>query len=114
MKLKFIHPNKCECLIGINGQIRFSKKTSEYLKLSNFKKYEIAYDETEKPIKNIYLSNSQAIYGSFSLTLQNGGYFISAKKIVEELKLELPIKCKIIEIEKCNDFPYGGLRLSFF
>ena len=113
MKLKFIHVEKLECLIGINSQIRFSKKVSEYLKLSNFKKYEIAYDENENPIKNIYLSNSQAIHGAFSLTLQNGGYFISAKKVVEELKLELPIKCKITELEKSNELPYGGLRLSF-
>lgn len=113
MKLKFIHPEKCECLIGINGQIRFSKRVSEYLKLSKFKKYEIAYDEEEKPIKNIYLSNSQAVYGAFSLVLQNGGYFISAKKVVKELKLELPIKCKITELEKSNELPYGALRLSF-
>ncbi len=114
MKLKFITSKETKCIIGINGQIRFSKSVSAKLGISKFKKYEIAYDEDEKPIKNIYLYNSEAESGAFSVTMQNGGYFISAKKVVEELKLNLPINCKIIILEKSTEFPYGGLRLSFF
>ena len=56
MKLKFIHVEKLECLIGINNQIRFSKKVSEYLKLSNFKKYE-----------NIFVYKKVIIFGLASV-----------------------------------------------
>ena len=115
MKLKFIETNanlKSICMIGKTGQIRFKKNHVEKFNLKANSKFLIGYDEEENPVKKIYLLPSANSDG-FKMYYQNSSYFVSAKTVVSELKLKIPLKCEINSVEISKEFPIGTICLSF-
>lgn len=115
MKLKFIEINaksKLLCTIGKTGQIRFKKYHVEKFDLKANTTFLIGYDEYEIPVKEILLvpSNDER---AFKLYSQNSGYVINAKKVVEELKLNVPIICRLSALEKKDLNIENALCLTF-
>lgn len=111
MKLIFLKPKKEKnrALIGRTGVIRFNK---EFAKTYNFKKREhwiFGIDEEEKPVKNIYLFKAKNDEIGYKMNLIGESWSLDGHSIVENTKIEVPIKCNVAPI-KING--YEGFVLS--
>jgi hypothetical protein len=109
MKINFFTPKtkvKNIALIGKTGVIRINKEFAEKNKFIKNEYWLIGIDDLEKPLKSIYLFKTKEKDKGFKMHLINGHWSIDGSLILEKIKLNVPVKCKIetYELEELNGF----------
>lgn len=113
MRLLFIENKKEQSntvLIGKSGYFRFKKALAKELQMEKNDLWQIAIDTEENPKKHIYIIKSigDDFMRGHKVLYQNKSWSISAKAVIKQLGLKVPIKCNY---EDFNDGNYWGIKL---
>ena len=113
MKLKIFNNGKIEqgfALIGKTGSLRFKAAFAESMGFVKDERWLVGVDSDEIPTKHIYVvrPTDDIKHNGWKMQYQNKSWALAGKTLVKELKLEVPIKCKV-EVYKENG--YNGFRL---
>lgn len=113
MNIKIFNNGKIEqgfVLIGKTGSIRFKTAFAENMGFVKDGRWLVGIDNDEIPTKHIYIlrPDEENKHNGWKMQYVNKSWSLSGKTVVNELKLEVPIKCKV-EVFKGNG--YDGFRL---
>lgn len=113
MNLVFYGTGKIEqgfALIGKNGQIRFKAAFALSMGFKKDERWLVGTDADEKPIKHIYIvrPKKEEQHNGFKMQYQNKSWFLSGRTLINELKLNVPLKCHVEPFKKDN---IDGFRL---
>lgn len=105
MKLIFYGSGKIEqgfALIGKTGQIRLKAAFAQSMGFKKDERWLLGTDADEKPIKHLYIvrPKKEEQHNGFKMQYQNKSWFLSGKTVVNELKLKVPLKCRVEPFEK--------------
>lgn len=112
MKLKIFNNGKIEqgfALFGKTGQIRFKVSFAESMEFIKNERWLVGINpDEETPIRNIYFfkPDEERKHMGWKMQFQNNSWFVSGKTVANELKLELPLKCKV-EVQEDKDYGKG-------
>lgn len=115
MKLEFIKSGKIlqsKVLIGKSGSMRIKNELASKLGFAKGQNWLIGTDKDEYPkYKHIYLltnKDSKTVEDGFKLNYQNNSWSFSAKTLIKELDLKVPLNLSFEMFEYEN---YKGIKM---
>lgn len=113
MKLKIFSHGKIEqgyALIGKTGYLRFKQAFAQSMGFVSGDRWLIGTDADESKAKYIYVlrTKEENQCDGWKMIYQNKSWGLSAKTLINELKITAPLKCRV---EVYKDDEYDGFRL---